>query len=325
MKNLKFLLLLFTQILIIGYFSNGVFAQNVKFDAQVQFLGSQQIFELPIFLKMNVNSENINLKSLDRNIRIDRGNGEEKISEDSIQYLEFYDHKGNKRVFISESLANFPNPKNNLIEEVLVGDITLYRDESNSEYLKASGAAAAGAVAASVIAMAAGSGMIFYPTSGGQAQYNYMWLKKKDNTMITVNFEFRDELIEFMNDRKDLHERLRHVNDLDMFINIIKDYNRGYEETQERLKRQHWDKLYGKLKRLEDQIILDTIPAEFSNIKKGQYAIYKSRSGNFYCVIKEVVNSRFAEIQYEREIGNKKEFMVPIKDILIVRNGLMED
>ena len=316
-------------ILLVISFSNFVNAQREKFDCIIQFVGSDTKSAEYIFLKTDSNDDNVNPGSLEGKLHIDRGNGKEKIKEDSIEYLEFIDLQNNPRIFLSEKLAGVANPDENLIEKIEEGKLTLYRDISVSDYYKAAAGAVLGGIAGGVMgsALAGGTGMYFYiPVTQDQSAFVYFWLKKEDSELIPVSLMSKQQIFEFMKDREDLHERIKHVNDPNMFITIIRDYNRGLEGTQNRLIKQHWDELYGRLKRVERQEQIDTIQAKPDNIKKGQYAIYKARSGeDYFCQIKQVVNSRFAKIQYEKYVGNKKEFMVPIKDILIIENGLIDE
>ncbi|MEQ8520073.1 MAG: hypothetical protein RLN79_04055 [Cytophagales bacterium] len=314
MKNLKLNQFIIFQLILAGFISTGLYAQKVSYKGVMITNEKDRPQNILIHLKRSTLTTDLDLSGLDKELQISRSKGKEKIKESDIKYLDFLEYGHIKRVFMSEDSLGFVAPNDNLVEVIFNGKISLYRDYDSD---KLTTGKAAGAVAGAAVIGALG-GVAYY--KGGTPK-TYHWLKKQDEEEILINLNSRNNLKEIMSDRPDLFNRIDHYKTFENLIRILKDFDIGYDATKKRLEDEKQNSLYGRLQQLSQLNELDTIKATETSIEKGDYVIFKSKSGHVFCVVQKIDNSTFTTIAYEKEYGKKIEYTVPTKDLLLIRNS----
>lgn len=259
------------------------------------------------------------------------------LGEDQIDKIEIYGGDSVIRTIMSEKIAGYQYPKENLVERIFDGKIEWYCDykpgrtlSDEEENAKVKSAIYTGSVfGGMIIGTIAGDIAMNNAINEGRAfLVDYltcceMLIKRKDGV---TTYSYRLQNIEaMMGDRPDLDYRVQNLRKQNILgwnlLELLMVYNREYVAPEDRLIPN-----LERLDKIKNNENLQLIPfTEQLNVEERNSIIYLSKSGEKAGFYLKAINSQFSKILYFNEEGKRLEASVKNSDLLIVKEKSSSD
>ncbi len=288
--------------------------KKFELDAQLVLKGSTDT----VYKKLSVRSQTLDpdqvsfASVIESPLKFVRNGIVEKIKIEDIEYLEFTDIQGVKRIFVQEDKVGLTDKRRKLIEIVHNGTILFcrrYRQNLN-----------------------AGSGQTlpllmtrsYKPAVFGGSTYaykpiDYFIYEGYDPVQLNLYFKKdRKSFVEMIPDRADLHKRINDIKSYEELVQILKDYDTDPKIIAARQQQNSSETRSNTLKILNTIDSVNTRKIESSNdLNVGDFIKYVGPGNEKIGVVKKIVSARAIIMTYDLE-NDPKEFMVRISDVELI-------
>ncbi|QNL22579.1 hypothetical protein HZR84_11715 [Hyphobacterium sp. CCMP332] len=325
MKNLVFISLVICQFIILCFISIDSYAQKEELEAHLVLKNDPDTLDMVLKVGRRSRYKNLirDLDVLGKNIDFTGIDGKDfQIHISEIEYLDFIDLQGIKRVFVDEPLVGLPNVADNLIEVVHKGSLNFYRSyRANMPDLYVSGVYIKGDDYTGLLSEDTNTATFLGPLPYRLKGIDYFQFIDYPIEYINLSDDYgKKKLAEMTKDHFGLYPRLMEMTTYEELLEILKLYDSSPEKVKERTEKLSQKNRSNILDRLSSMPI-DSISTKkvynSDGLKIGDYIKYIGPGPDRIGIVRKITSSRTVLVECDLKT-DPKEFQVRISDVELI-------